>query len=76
MRGVPLRIQAPDGAAVSVVGTQPLPVDGVPHVGVVVLSGAEQEVPRHTVLDLRDRPLVPVHHQRLHFAGYLGPYLK
>ena len=52
--GVPLGVQTPHGATVAVVGAESLPVDGVPHVGVVVLGRAEQKVSLSVVLDLSD----------------------
>jgi hypothetical protein len=36
--GVPLGVQAPDSAAVAVIGAQPFPIQRVPHVGMVVLG--------------------------------------
>ena len=35
--GVPLWVQAPHGSTVTIIGPQSLTVDGVPHIGVVVL---------------------------------------
>ena len=62
MGGIPFGIKAPHRALVTVVRAQPLPVDRVPNVGVMVLGTAEQQIPLCAVLDLRYRPLVAVHH--------------
>merc|ERR1719320_1038354 len=42
VRGVPLGVQTPSRSTVPVKCSQPLTVQGVPHVGVVVLGGAEE----------------------------------
>ena len=46
--------------------TQPLSVDGVPHVWVLVLGGREEQVALAVEADLRDGPLVAVEGDGLH----------
>ena len=58
-------VDAPDGAGVPGEGAEPFAVQRVPHTRGRVLRAAEQQVTLAVVLDLRDRTVVAVQHQRL-----------
>merc|ERR1740129_2156068 len=66
VRGVPLGVQTPHSATVTVIGAKPLTIKRIPNVRVVILSTTEEQVTLPVVFDLRDGSLVPVHHDRLH----------
>jgi hypothetical protein len=63
-----VHVQAPDSAAVAVVGADALPILRVPERRHVVLAAGEEEVAVPVVLDHRQRALVALDHDRADLA--------
>ena len=61
------KMYQPDSSLMSLKGAQPLPIERIPDVGMVILGRWKQQISFPVVFDLRYRTLVTVHHKRPHF---------